>query len=190
MNTLKERELSLEADGKESIADRLRKLIGTRTVRAAANDWGLAFSTLNNYLTRGTEPSLNVAIKIANLEGVTAEWIATGVEAGSKGENIQLGQSSSLSAFEIEQDELVSAMWEMALSSINTGQRAAILNLFFKAGSASLSEDVDINAALLNLPIDEKQRLLRLHEQLKKGSLEADRGIAEVDLERKNTKAG
>jgi hypothetical protein len=75
MDKLKGKSLSLPGDSKESISDRLRELIGNRSVRAAAKDWGLSFSTLNNYLTRGTEPSLSVALQIATVEGVTIEWI-------------------------------------------------------------------------------------------------------------------
>ncbi|MBN6412584.1 XRE family transcriptional regulator [Escherichia coli] len=75
MDKLKGKFLSLPGETKESIPDRLRKLIGKRSVRAAAKDWGLSFSTLNNYLTRGTEPSLSVARQIAMIEGVTIEWI-------------------------------------------------------------------------------------------------------------------
>lgn len=80
MATRKENDFAISEEGKEKIADRLRVLIGKRSVRAAAQDWGLSFSTLNNYLTRGTEPSLNVVIKIANVERVSVEWIATGTE--------------------------------------------------------------------------------------------------------------
>ncbi|SQD03496.1 repressor protein [Escherichia coli] len=60
MDKLKGKSLSLPEVTKESIPERLRELIGKRSVRAAAKDWGLSFSTLNNYLTRGTEPSLSV----------------------------------------------------------------------------------------------------------------------------------
>ncbi|HAP0139465.1 TPA: helix-turn-helix transcriptional regulator [Escherichia coli] len=75
MDKLKGKSLSLPEVTKESIPERLRELIGKRSVRAAAKDWGLSFSTLNNYLTRGTEPSLSVARQIAAIEGVTIEWI-------------------------------------------------------------------------------------------------------------------
>lgn len=76
----KENNFAFQNEGKESIEERLRKLIGNRSVRAAAKDWGLSFSTLNNYLTRGTEPSLNVAVKISHVEHVTIEWLATGMD--------------------------------------------------------------------------------------------------------------
>lgn len=62
-----------------SLAERLRYLIGRRSTRAAAKAWQLSYSTLNNYITRGTEPSLSVAAKIAELEGVTIEWLAWGI---------------------------------------------------------------------------------------------------------------
>jgi len=55
-----------EQDG--LLADRLRTLIGSRSTRAAAKAWDLSYSTLNNYLNRGTEPSLSVARQIAERE--------------------------------------------------------------------------------------------------------------------------
>ncbi|EJH1128947.1 XRE family transcriptional regulator [Escherichia coli] len=75
MNKQTTTSLSFPSGRKESIAERLKRLIGSRSVRAAARDWGLSFSTLNNYLSRGTEPSLSVALQIASIEGVSVEWL-------------------------------------------------------------------------------------------------------------------
>ncbi|HAV8121582.1 TPA: XRE family transcriptional regulator [Escherichia coli] len=75
MNKQATTSLSFPGGRKESIAERLKRLIGPRSVRAAARDWGLSFSTLNNYLSRGTEPSLSVALQIASIEGVSVEWL-------------------------------------------------------------------------------------------------------------------
>ncbi|ESA29156.1 hypothetical protein L912_1403 [Escherichia coli SCD1] len=44
--------------------------------------------------------------------------------------------------------------------------------------------------SLMNLPLEDKERLLRLNEQLKKGSSEADQQTAEAGLTSHDKKAG
>ncbi|STT25601.1 Uncharacterised protein [Klebsiella pneumoniae] len=52
---------------------------------------------------------------------------------------------------------------------------------------ASIAE---ADRTLMGLSLDEKERLLRLNEQLKKGSSESDQGIAKTDLTETTKKAG
>lgn len=75
MTSKKHENLSFSGYSKENIPGRLRVLIGSRSIRSAAKDWGLSFSTLNNYLSRKIEPSLEVALKISSAENVSIEWI-------------------------------------------------------------------------------------------------------------------
>ena len=63
-----------------SFKDRLRQLIGDRSLRSTAKAWGLPYSTLNNYLEKDTTPSLYIALNISKIEHVSLEWLATGVE--------------------------------------------------------------------------------------------------------------
>ncbi|ECD9381482.1 helix-turn-helix transcriptional regulator [Salmonella enterica subsp. salamae] len=65
-------------EGKDSFKERLHLLVGNRSLRAAAKAWDLPYSTLNNYFEKGTMPSLYVAQKIAKIEGVSLEWLASG----------------------------------------------------------------------------------------------------------------
>ncbi|MFM2555099.1 helix-turn-helix domain-containing protein [Escherichia coli] len=69
---------SFDAPGKESFKARLLSLIGKRSVRAAAKDWGVPVSTLNNYIHKGTEPSFKMACLISNKEQVSLNWLAFG----------------------------------------------------------------------------------------------------------------
>jgi transcriptional regulator with XRE-family HTH domain len=119
-------ELDFDGVGKTSIPDRLRKLIGERSVRQAAADWGLSFSTLNNYLTRGTEPSLNVAIKIANVERVTVEWLATGRETSAIPASA-VGTAPSA----IEHGEY---LWRAVYDSLRSDEREALIKLIHRKG--------------------------------------------------------
>ncbi|HCP5985634.1 TPA: XRE family transcriptional regulator [Escherichia coli] len=71
---------SLVDRGKESFRERLVKLIGGRSVRTAASDWGIPPSTLNNYIHKGTEPSFKIACIISDKEQVSLNWLAYGEE--------------------------------------------------------------------------------------------------------------
>ncbi|HCK3135042.1 TPA: helix-turn-helix domain-containing protein, partial [Salmonella enterica subsp. enterica serovar Ruiru] len=71
-------DFSFVGEGKENFKARLQQLIGTRSVRAAAGDWGVPVSTLNNYLHKGTEPSFKVVCLISNKEQVSLNWLAYG----------------------------------------------------------------------------------------------------------------
>lgn len=124
MATRKENDFAISEEGKEKIADRLRVLIGKRSVRAAAQDWGLSFSTLNNYLTRGTEPSLNVVIKIANVERVSVEWIATGTEPEKRNDKPTSPESQSAARI----------AWLTVLESLDEGEVQALLRAIHKKG--------------------------------------------------------
>lgn len=165
MTTRKENDFAISDEGKEKIADRLRTLIGKRSVRAAALDWGLSFSTLNNYLTRGTEPSLNMAIKIAHVERVSIEWLATGVEPERRNEKVA----------PLENQSAAKIAWLMVLESLDDSEVHALLRAIHKKGVDGIVELATANSLdveLLQLPTEEKERLMALHEA-KKGASES-----------------
>ncbi|WP_053091602.1 MULTISPECIES: helix-turn-helix domain-containing protein [Serratia] len=96
----KANEFAFPDGGKESFKDRLQQLIGSRSVRAAAKDWNLPTSTINNYLHKGTEPALKVVLAVAEAEGVSLEWLATGLNKdennSNKVQHNHEGQNSTL----------------------------------------------------------------------------------------------
>ncbi|MDA8510946.1 hypothetical protein [Citrobacter sp. Igbk 14] len=209
MQEHKNKKLSLESLEKESISERLRVLIGSRTVRAAAEEWGLPFSTLNNYLTRGTEPSLNVALRIAKIENVPVEWLAEGiifveeVHRGSSVENLQNrlieeGYEGVSLAFTgtpaTSIDGAISSAWSLIFDSLDAEERYELVHLFFRIGARGVLQNLKgleaNDKTWSNLSESEKERLIRLHEQLKKGPPEDDSSVAEADLSSKNQKAG
>ncbi|WP_406833504.1 hypothetical protein [Morganella morganii] len=69
-----------QSDTLETFKDRLKLLIGDRSIRAAAKEWGLSFSTLNNYLTKGTDPAMSTIKSIAIQEDVSLDWLVNGVD--------------------------------------------------------------------------------------------------------------
>ncbi|HAM4335000.1 helix-turn-helix domain-containing protein [Escherichia coli] len=78
MSKQTDNDFSFSQDRKESIQDRIKQLIGTRSLRKATSDWGLPYSTINNYFEKGTTPGLNVVATIAKLENVSLEWLVYG----------------------------------------------------------------------------------------------------------------
>ncbi|HCW2864169.1 TPA: helix-turn-helix transcriptional regulator [Escherichia coli] len=77
-NDKKESDFSFPAFQKESIKERLAKLMRGRSKTAVAKAWGLPFSTLNNYFEKDATPSLQVASQIAFAEGVSIDWLVFG----------------------------------------------------------------------------------------------------------------
>lgn len=78
MNRQTTNDFSFSQNRKESIQDRIKQLVGTRSLRKATSDWGLPYSTINNYFEKGTTPGLNVVATIAKLENVSLEWLVYG----------------------------------------------------------------------------------------------------------------
>lgn len=84
-------------DGKESIQDRIKQLIGARSLRKAASDWGLPYSTINNYFEKGTTPGLNVVATIAKVENIPLEWLVYGKIVYDLNKEKNRGQTEDLS---------------------------------------------------------------------------------------------
>jgi hypothetical protein len=92
MPNIKENSFSFDCNAKESIQDRLKYLFKGRSMRQASIDWGLPYSTLNNYFAKGATPGLDVVIRISAYEGVSIGWLATGESdwgTGMKGDNFK-----------------------------------------------------------------------------------------------------
>lgn len=70
-------------EGKEPVISRIAKLVERYpSRRQAAEAWGLNYSTLQNYFKRADEepnPRRKVLESISRVEGVTIEWLLTGI---------------------------------------------------------------------------------------------------------------
>ncbi|MGC6061313.1 helix-turn-helix domain-containing protein [Enterobacter kobei] len=173
----KETKVVIPEDGKETLSERLRSLIGKRSARTAAKDWGLSFSTLNNYLNRGTEPSFSVAVRIAEIEGVSIEWLAFGGEVSS------LKNEGSHNRLQVDSNEFISessdgakVAWMMVYDSLEKEDTEALLRLIHREGVKGI-----LNAAqtgtldaqdFMSLSESDRQRVLRLAQQLREGASE------------------
>lgn len=59
-------------------SNRLKQVIGDRSGRAFAKEAGISYSTLHNYLTDVSSPTLDNLIALSNATGVSIQWLATG----------------------------------------------------------------------------------------------------------------
>ena len=189
MTNSKVSDFTFEDSRKEKFVERLRALIDRhKSARAAAREWGLSFSTVNNYLNRGTEPSFFAIQSIAAKEGISLDWLAYGsIES--------LGTHSSI-VNEPHKTESNPAKdtWSMIFDSVSPDDQKLLLNFFLKEGVRgvvnALSPSEDISSELANLPKDEKERLLRLYKQVKKGSPEDGAEAEPKSLTTEQKKAG
>lgn len=187
MKGRKESNVSFGEEGKETIATRLRSLIGTRSVRAAAQAWGLSFSTLNNYLTRGTEPPLNVALRIAEIENTSVEWIATGKKKATE----ETLQHSKMECTQNDTSALRAA-WNVAFEYMPKDEAEELLRLLISGGARRIitiaTQELTLEHAFHSLPTDLKERAIELieaHIEAKKGASEGDKGNAVMSPDHK-----
>ncbi|EOE2143539.1 helix-turn-helix domain-containing protein [Serratia marcescens] len=168
MSARNESKIAFPDEEKESISTRLRSLIGKRSVRAAAQDWGLSFSTLNNYLTRGTEPSLNVAIKISDVENVSVEWLATGKSAARVDDTTSehSGNSPTKNA------------WLMVFDSLDDSDATALIRAIHRKGVEGL-----LSAAQESLDAEDAIDKLQIRATLKQAIKMALAGDESTDQE-------
>lgn len=188
MNDVKEKEFAFEGDRKEKLVGRIRQLAERhKSLRAAAREWGLSFSTLNNYINRGTEPSFFVMHDISIKENVSMDWLAYGSHDPFEFNKIVI---------DLQRTQAIPGMdtWCMIFDNLESEERRLLINYCLKEGAPNLARLVvqasPIDKELLALPAVDKERLIRLYEQMKKGTSEPSSSVAQSDLTSSDKKAG
>lgn len=144
--------VSLLEHEKETFADRLLVLIGGGSVRAAAKKWGLSYSTVSNYLTRGTIPALNVAHSIAHIEGVSLEWLATGSNEQVKNVIQQPIRKATQAA-----PPHLAGLFDL-MDILSEDEASQVLKVLKKKGVDTLLDlTEEINLELITLPLQVKK---------------------------------
>lgn len=189
MSTGKETAFTIPPGGKESIHDRIKSLFRGRSMRKVAADWGLAYSTLNNYFSRSASPSIEVLIEIALKEGVSLEWLATGKPAISADDG---GSVTTHNETEANPNELM-ATWGMLFNSLKEQEIKALLSLIMRVGVNGVLELAELktpfDSAFMRLEEDEKERLWELHEA-KKGASEVSGVKSPASLAQETKRVG
>lgn len=122
--------VSFEEHSKETVQDRLKRLIGDRSLRAVATAWNLPYSTLNNYLNKGTEPSLRAMQQVAEAEGISLDWLASGLNE----KRIQ----SSLETKEAERTQSLRTVWGAIFDSLPANDIEALVKLIHRKGTEAI----------------------------------------------------
>lgn len=78
MNENYDESLSFVDNEKESIYERIERLMNHRSVRDCAKLWDIPHSTLVSALNRRSDPKLSMLLNISEAEGVSLNWLATG----------------------------------------------------------------------------------------------------------------
>lgn len=214
MTEVKGNKLAIEGEGIANIQERLKQLFKGRSLRQASMDWGLPYSTLNNYFSKGATPGLDVVIRIAQLEGVPISWLASGkndvIDFGESHRGTSDSKMSNTIAAPIPEygsslqiaftgtpicsDAALATTWETIFQSLSLSERSALVSSFVKIGAKgilqALNQVNDADSSWMSLSYEEKERLIRLNEQLKKGTSETDSGVGQQDLASTDKKAG
>ncbi|HBA5267519.1 TPA: bacteriophage CI repressor [Escherichia coli] len=168
--------------GKESFRERLVKLIGNRSVRTAASDWGIPPSTLNNYIHKGTEPSFKIACLISDKEQVSLNWLAYGEEPTAK--EGSLSNQTAQPSPDIT-NELVNELLKRASTEDKERLISAICDMGIKGILERLQQPTR-QATQADSDLDEQEnaiRRLNIRESLKDTICMALAGNEEIDKE-------
>ncbi|HGU0747061.1 TPA: helix-turn-helix domain-containing protein [Escherichia coli] len=168
--------------GKESFRERLVKLIGNRSVRTAASDWGIPPSTLNNYIHKGTEPSFKIACLISDKEQVSLNWLAYGEEPTAK--EGSLSNQTAQPSPDIT-NELVNELLKRASTEDKEQLISAICDMGIKGILERLQQPTR-QATQADIDLDEQEtaiRSLNIRESLKDAICMALAGNEETDKE-------
>lgn len=174
---------SFYACGKEPVIGRIAELIRKHASRsAAARAWGININTLNSYFKNEAPtpmPRENILQRIADSEGVTLEWLKSGNEKTPKTPRQEAELVTTADAATNRLVELFSLLQQE--------DRDNLVRLFSLKGIETVLALLDsVNLQFLQLPNDEKDRLIALHEA-KKGALETSEGN---ELTHQTKKAG
>lgn len=155
----KDEDFSFVAEGKDNFRQRLQNLIGNRSVRAAAKDWGVPVSTLNNYIHKGTEPSFKVVCLISNKEHVSLNWLAYGIEDVSQPQQPQQPQQDTSCTGGGAQTLI--AIWE----SLEPEEKLHVSKQLGRKGAEVLTQLLDDdNLCLMKLTGEKREAALLLVE--------------------------
>lgn len=171
----KEPQGAFQEQDKEPVIERITQLTRRYPSRsAAARAWGININTLKSYYRKDGEPPKpreNLLVRIAESEGVSLDWLVSGDSGSNKSPEIH---QNSDGLFEI-------------LSFLTAEERQQLTAMLARKGVETVLYLLDENnIKLLQLPDEEKERLMALHEA-KKGALEDNQ---ENELTRPTHKAG
>ncbi|WP_074013257.1 helix-turn-helix transcriptional regulator [Candidatus Sodalis sp. SoCistrobi] len=137
---------------------------------------GMSEAVIRKYLKGECYPTLERLSLLANACNCTINWLATGKES-------EYGNRMNNAENIARLYDSVAGEFLSVLSRVSQEQREELLTVIYARGIASLlSLSDDLNIKILQLPPEEKERLMRLYDQIKKGASEVGEVASEDSL--------
>ncbi|WP_053091598.1 MULTISPECIES: helix-turn-helix domain-containing protein [Serratia] len=160
-----------------------RRGIKSNVVMAAMCD--MSDTVIRNYVSGKTYPTLDRLAILACVLECTPEWLLTGdsaninsvIEERKDTHRDTVGNNSSL---------------EVILKKLSHKQQDALVEAILDHGVNGILSalgDIEVIAEFSRLPDAEKERLMRLHEEIKKGSREGTADTTSDDLDNNHQQA-
>lgn len=183
MKGKKNENVSFANDTKETLIDRINKLIQGRSVRSVSVAWGLPYSTLNNYLNKGTDPSFKAIQTIAEAENVSLDWLAFGTKQ-SELESLKDKEPPKVDR------QLMKNSWDMVYESLSTDEISELLKAIHRKGVEGILKTSFVSDDSIESSIERLQIRPTLKQAIKlalAGDESIDREILHRIEEKKNT---
>ncbi|MCQ4171706.1 helix-turn-helix domain containing protein [Hafnia paralvei] len=163
---------SFGEDEKEPVIYRIFQLVERYPSRSkAAEAWGINLNTLQNYYKRKhiePTPRRGVLAKIAEHEGVSLDWLLTGKGIGPDITQPEKNQKNAVvsslgNGHTISLHDLDLKLAEL-FSVLSLVEKEKVISLLMRKGVEIILTLTDqTSLQLLQLPEEEKERLLKLH---------------------------
>ena len=168
---------------KETLIERIQELIQGRSIRSVSIEWGLPYSTLNNYLNKGTDPSFKAIQTIAEAEQVSLDWLAFGINK-SELEPQKEGDAPKMDR------RLMKNSWDMVYESLSTDEISELLKAIHRKGIEGILKTSFMNDDSIENSIERLQIRPTLKQAIKlaiAGDESIDREILRRIEEKKDT---
>lgn len=168
---------------KETLIERIQELIQGRSIRSVSIEWGLPYSTLNNYLNKGTDPSFKAIQTIAEAEQVSLDWLAFGINRS------ELEPQKEKETPKMDR-RLMKNSWDMVYESLSTDEISELLKAIHRKGIEGILKTSFMNDDSIENSIDRLQIRPTLKQAIKlaiAGDESIDREILRRIEEKKDT---
>lgn len=172
----KNRERIIVRSGINRFGERLKKAMGGMSNSELGRRSGMSETTIRKYLQGKIYPGIDSAAFVADACDVSLIWLISGIE--QKDESQARATIVNQNGTSLEELELV-------LKRLTKTQRETLTEAIFQVGINGVIEAlgrIELIAEFSRLPDAEKERLMRLHEEIKKGSHEGTADTASDDL--------
>ncbi|WPA91016.1 helix-turn-helix transcriptional regulator [Providencia zhijiangensis] len=168
---------------KETLIERIQELIQGRSIRSVSIEWGLPYSTLNNYLNKGTDPSFKAIQTIAEAEQVSLDWLAFGINKS------ELEPQKEKETPKMDR-RLMKNSWDMVYESLSTDEISELLKAIHRKGIEGILKTSFMNDDSIENSIERLQIRPTLKQAIKlaiAGDESIDREILRRIEEKKDT---